>query len=234
MEGGLRIRTNTGKHETDLNYLYKPDQAYAGNLNRFGSPVPTTGEYNRIWDVVGASHASKFAIKYVDDMVKRDNSFPSEQGPMTFSQLALAAQCDKVPNYGIVDTGMVLNKAIDSVNNWIETGTPAAPTLTMEVDSDGKIVRDENGRAKGGVQLPGFAAPTQVFSMNGPSSSLACRLSAHHDDLSDGQLKARYGSHEHYVELVEQTMSKLDKAGYILDFDKEAMVSSAKASNIAR
>lgn len=200
----------------------------------FGSPVPTTSEYTRIWDVVGASHASKYAISYVDNMVKRDNSFPSEQGPMTFSELALAANCDLVPNYGIVDTGMVLNKAIDSVNNWIETGTPAAPTLTMEVDSDGKIVRDENGRAKGGVQLPGFAVPTEVFSMNGPSSSLACRLSAHHDDLAASQLKARYGSHDNYVKQVEQTITNLNKAGYILEFDKEAVINAAKSSDVAR
>ena len=203
-------------------------------LKGLGVPVPSTSEYTRIWDVVGASHASKYAIQYVDDIVVRDGSFPGPQGPMAFSELTKMAECDLVPNYGIADIGLVLNKAIDSVNGWVATGVAASPTLTMHVDAEGKIMRDEMGRANGGVRLPSFEVPTEVFSQNGPNTILGCFLSAHHDELTAEELKARYGTHDAYVERVKHSAERLVTAGYLLPEDQSRVIEAAQASNVAR
>ena len=37
-------------------------------------PPPTTSDYTRIWEVTGASHASFYAVNYVDALLLRDKS----------------------------------------------------------------------------------------------------------------------------------------------------------------
>lgn len=165
-------------------------------------------------------------------MVVRDNSFPGAQGPNSFSQLVKSDKCEFEPNFGIVETRFVINKAIDSVNNWIATRTPAAPTLLIQVSPEGKIIRDESGRAEGGVRLSGFEQPTAIFAMNGPGRG--CSLSAHHQDFTTSELKARYGTHANYVKQVKATIEQLRRAGYLLKFDGQAAVDAAERSNVAR
>lgn len=207
-----------------------PTVSVNSEVTREMFPAVTTSEFTREWDVPGASHASSYAVRYVDDMVRRDNSFPGEQGPMGFSDVVALSNCELPPNFGIVNTRFVLNAAIESVNNWIKTGKPAAPTRAIERDENGKVVRDTEGRAMGGVQLSQFVFPTAIFSTNAPGRG--CELSANHRDMTVTELKARYTSHDDYVDSVRTVMGELRKSGYVLQADEEAAIRTAEASEI--
>lgn len=195
-------------------------------------PPTTTSEFTRVWAIPGASHASIYGVKYVDDMLVRDNSFPGKAGPMSFTHIVNSQQCKLTPPFSRVDSGLVLNAALDSVNQWITTGKPAAPSQQLVRNEKGAIVRDAQGNATGGVRLAQFVAPTALFSTNSPS--LACVLSGHHRDLSSSELKSRYGNHDGYVSLVRATLRKLREGGYVLPFDEAEQVQAAEASNVAR
>lgn len=195
-------------------------------------PQTTTSEFTRVWAMPGASHASIYGVKYVDDMLVRDKSFPGKQGPMSFTDIVNSQQCKQTPPFSRVDSGLVLNAALDSVNKWVATGKAAAPSLQIVRDEKGAVVRDAQGNATGGVRLAQFVAPTALFSTNSPG--MACVLSGHHRDLKASELKSRYGNHDGYVSLVRSTLRQLRETGYVLPFDEVAEVKAAESSDVAR
>jgi hypothetical protein len=210
--------------------MENPATSGTGPVIRF--PPSTTSEYTRNWGVPGTSHSSIYAIDYVDALVLRDETLPSPNGPITFTQLNDTLGCDLMPVFSYVDQGMVLNAAIDAVNRWIQGGAPAAPTLTIERDPDGRVVRDADGMAKGGVRLSQFTVPTAFLSPNGPS--VFCVLGGHHRDYTAEELKARYGTHEAYVAQVKAALDPVVAAGYVLQADADAAIKTAEDSDVAR
>lgn len=195
-------------------------------------PATTTAKFTRVWDVAGASHASIYAAKYVDDMLVRDNSFPGPSGPMSFSNLLAQQKCSRAPLFSTVDTGLVLNAALNAVRGWVETGKAAAPTLQFKRDDKGAVIRDAEGKVQGGVQLPQFVAPTAFLALNG--EGMFCVLAGHHRDFSDSELKSRYGSHQAYVSAVRAAMKRAERQGYVLPYDAKAAVRAAESSKVAR
>jgi hypothetical protein len=115
---------------------------------------------------------------------------------------------------------------------WVNSGKAAAPTLDFDRDASGAPIRDADGQVKGGVRISQFTVPTAMLATNG--KSVFCLLSGHHRDFTPEELKARYGSHEAYVERVRGAMRRATEAGYILPFDMEATVKAAEVSNVAR
>lgn len=99
-----------------------------------GGPVPGQDDIgiHAVWGVAGASHSSLYAAKYVNTLVLRDKSFPGKDGPLAFTQVLEQQQCKLSPLFSTVDTGLVLNAALESVHQWILTGKSAAPTLAFE------------------------------------------------------------------------------------------------------
>lgn len=195
-------------------------------------PATTTSEYTRVWGVAGASHSSLYAAKYVDTLVLRDKSMPGKDGPLSFTQVLEQQQCKLLPLFSTVDTGLVLNAALESVHQWVLTGKSAAPTLAFERNASGAVVRDANGNAQGGVRLSQFAVPTALLSPNG--DSIFCQLGGHHRDFTPDELKKRYGSHKTYVSQVRSTMKRVVEQGYVLPVDAEEAIRSAEASDVAR
>lgn len=195
-------------------------------------PATTTSEYTRTWAVAGASHASLYGARYVDDMVVRDKSFNGPNGPMSFTQVVESRGCDFTPLFSTVDSGLVLNAAIDAVNKWIKTGKAAAPSRVFERDASGAVVRDADGKVRGGVQIAQFTAPTAFLAPNG--KSVFCLLSGHHRDFTAEELKTRYGTHDEYVAQVRSAMQKAREEGYVLPFDEDAAITAAEASDVAR
>lgn len=195
-------------------------------------PATTTSEYTRVWGVVGASHSSLYAAKYVDTLVLRDKSLPGKDGPLSFTQVLEQQQCKLLPLFSTVDTGLVLNAALESVHQWVLTGKSAAPTLAFERNASGAVVRDANGNAQGGVHLSQFAVPTAELSPNG--ESIFCQLGGYHRDFTQDELKKRYGSHQVYVAQVRSAMKSVVDQGYVLPLDAEEAVRVAEASDVAR
>lgn len=195
-------------------------------------PATTTSEYVRTWSVAGASHSSLYGATYVDRMVLRDKSISGPNGPIAFSQALTAQNCALSPFFSTVDSGLVLNAALDSLNAWIRTGKPAAPTRAFERDAAGAVVRDATGALNGGIRLAQFTAPTAALAQNGPS--LFCTLAGHHRDFTAAELRARYGSHDRYVAEVRAAMTAAAADGYLLPVDRDAAIRAADASDVAR
>ena len=195
-------------------------------------PETTTSDYVRTWAVAGASHSSLYAANYVDAMVLRDKSIPGESGPLSFAQSLAAQNCKLSPLFSTVDSGLVLNAALDGVNTWINTGKPAAPTRTFERDAAGAVVRDADGNIKGGIRLSQFLSPTAEITPNGPA--MFCVLAGHHRDLAAAELKARYGTHDAYVAKVRAATTEAEKDGYVLPLDGDAIILAAETSDVAR
>lgn len=194
--------------------------------------TPTTSEYTRVWDVAGASHASLYGAEYIDNMVVRDQSFASPAGPLSFTQIVESQNCDLLPLFSTVDSGLVLNAALASVDAWIKTGEAAAPTRMLERDAVGAVARDANGDALGGIRIAQFTAPTAFLAPNG--KPIFCLLSGHHRDFTAEELKTRYGSHDAYVAQVSSATLQAVEDGYVLEFDADAAIKAAEASDVAR
>lgn len=195
-------------------------------------PPTTTSDYTRTWAVAGASHSSLYGATYVDAMVVRDKAFMGPNGPLSFTETFASQNCRLAPMFSTVDSGLVLNAALESVNTWIRTGKAAAPSRVFERDAAGALRRDASGAVEGGIRLAQFAAPTAHIELNGPS--LFCVLGGHHADFSAAQLKSRYRTHSDYVGKVRTVMEDAVKAGWVLPYDRDAAVRAAEASTVAR
>lgn len=195
-------------------------EALAGFL-----PPVSTSRYTRVWEVAGTSHASFYAVNYVDAMLRRDQSFPSPQGPLTFTDLMAQQGCKLSPLFSKVDTGLVLNAAIDGVRAWIVQGVPAAPTTQFLRDAQGHVLRDAQGQVLGGVRLPQFAVPTAHMAPNG--DTLGCLLAGHHRDFTAEEFTRRYGSTRAYAGQVRAVMQQAVKDGHVLPADARDAVRNA-------
>ena len=195
-------------------------------------PPVTTARYTRAWDVAGTTHASLYGARYIDAVVLRDRSIPGSDGPISFTEL-IAPSCQVLPAFSTVDSGLVVNAAIDSVRTWVTRGRPAAPSVSFDRDADGALLRDAEGDVRGGIRLSQFTAPT-AFQMANNGSTFPCSVSGHHRTYTDDELTARYGTHRHYVELVRDTMRQARRDGYVLGFDEREAVRAARASDVAR
>jgi hypothetical protein len=193
----------------------------------------TTSEFTRRWDVAGSTHASLYASQYIDAMVARDQSIVGPSGPISFTQW-IEPTCTTLPPFTTVDVGLVFSNAIDSVRRWIRTGVPAAPSINFERDASGALVRDADGRVKGGIRLAQFTAPTadQKAAPNG--TQFPCSISGWHRDYTPSELKSLYGSHGNYVSQVTQAMVKAASDGYILQVDAAAAIREAGNSDVAK
>jgi len=195
-------------------------------------PPPTTSSHTRIWEVAGASHASFYAVNYVDAMLLRDQSVIGPNGPMTFTQMLASQGCQLNPLFSKVDTGLVLNAAIAGVRQWAETGQPVAPTRQFQRDAQAAVMRDADGQVMGGVRLAQFAVPTAHMAPNG--EALGCLLAGHHRDFTADELKQRYGRHAAYVKQVRLVMQQAMAQGHVLPHDARAAIRAAEQAQVAR
>lgn len=194
-------------------------------------PPPTTSQYTRVWEVAGTSHASYYAVNYVDKLLLRDKSVLGPNGPMTFTQMMASQNCKLTPLFSKVDTGLVLNAAIDGVRQWALTGKAAAPTRQFQRDANNAVKRDADGKILDGVRLAQFTVPTAHTAQNGPGG---CLLAGHHRDFTAEELKQRYGSTPVFVKQVRTAMRQVREQGYVLPHDEKAAVRAAMTSGVAQ
>lgn len=192
----------------------------------------TTSEFTRRWDVAGSTHASLYGSQYIDAIVTRDQSIVGSSGPITFTQW-VEPTCTTLPPFTTVDVGLVFSNAIDSVRRWIRTGAPAAPSINFERDASGALVRDADGKVRGGVRLAQFTAP--IADQGAPNGAVfPCSISGWHRNYSPLELKSLYGDHSNYVAQVTSAMVKAATDGYILAVDALAAIRDAENSDVAK
>jgi hypothetical protein len=206
----------------------------------FGGAAWTTSEYTRKWDVAGSTHASLYGAQYIEAISARDLAITQFDGqPKTFfawidtSPVTGPHACVKLPPFTTVDVGLVYNKAIDSVRDWYQKGTPAAPSRSFVTTAAGTVVRDADGKVEGGIRLPQFVVPTaEQGALNG--TLFPCNVSGWHRFYTRQELKAIYGTHGHYVSKVRKVMRPLVAEGYVLRKDGSAAVRDAARSDVAK
>jgi len=118
---------------------------------------------------------------------------------------------------------------VPSVSSLASFKAPAsAPPIAIS-GSPATIARDDLGNAKGGVRLPGTAAPVAVY--GGLGTPERCRLEGFTMPLDRETLKRLYPSHADYVWKVKAAATAAEKAGFLLP--QEAAEEVHKAENAA-
>jgi hypothetical protein len=199
--------------------------------SRSTAAPPTDSEHVRVWETGGASHVTLAGARYMDGMMARDQSRSVNGVPVTLTQLI--APCDLMPLWGTVDYGVVLNKAIDAVNRWVQFDRRPAPSTYLQRRADGTLARDANGKVIGGVQLPDYTAPTE-YSQAVNSGPGLCALGGHHRDYTAEELRQMYGTHRNYVAEVFASLREVVGQGYVLHTDATALRLEALHSDVAR
>jgi hypothetical protein len=199
----------------------------------FGGAGWTTSKYTRKWDVAGSTHASLYGARYIEAIARRDRSILTPTGQPTTFFGWIEPSCVELPPFTTVDVGLVYNKAIASVRSWIRTGRSAAPSSSFEVSATGTVLRNAEGKVKGGLRLPQFVVPTaDQGAING--TAFPCAVSGWHRNYTRKELKAMYGSHDRYVSKVARVMSRLVAERYVLAEDASAAVRRAVRSDVAK
>jgi Alpha/beta hydrolase domain len=130
--------------------------------------------------------------------------------------------------------------------DWIETGKepPDSRYIEGRVVSEGEFeaATDADGNVKGGVRLPHMptvlangeqaGAPLGVYRGTDPDykghPNIYAWYGGSFEPFSAEELKARYPSHDAYVDLVEKAAAELLAERFILQEDYDAYVQSAK------
>lgn len=202
-------------------------------------PTWPSSQWTRVWELAGGTHASEWGRQYMDLVFNRDQALRRDGVPISFTQW-LEPSCAVVDTatggqFGPVDTGVVLNAAFESVQNWIRKGEPAPASIYYERDAMGAPIRNAQHISSGGIRLPELVAPTVFFdAWNGPPYRFPCAVGGYTIDYTAAELKDIYGSHGKYVSLISRTAEQLVAAGYLLEFDAQASVRAAASSDVAK
>lgn len=137
--------------------------------------------------------------------------------------------------------------ALHHLLQWVDKGIapPRAPRVVMDmfVDNDGSLMQlDEYGNPLGGIRNVYVDLPTVKFTMvnqpnpnsTGPGlgrmdTPLLCSLSGWETPLPAATLRAKYGSPDNYVRLVEARLDELEAEGWSLPVYREIIMNDAKA-----
>lgn len=169
--------------------------------------------------------ASCRSRQYLRQIVRDQSLLGPGGAPISFTDW-IDPSCIALPAFSTVDTGLVLNAAIESVRTWILTGKPAAPSRLFERDAAGVPVHDAIGNALGGIRLAQLTAPT-AFTTPRNGAAFPCSVSGQHRYYTDAELKSLYGTHSNYVDAVRSVTQQAEKDGYILKFDEKTAVATA-------
>jgi hypothetical protein len=202
--------------------------AISVNSEGLGAARWTTSDYTRSWDVAGSTHASLYGAEYIEAIAERDQSILRNGQPITFLDW-IEPSCITLPPFTTVDVGLVYNKAIDAVREWIQNGTPATPSRNFQITESGALARDTDVRVLGGIRLPQFLVPiAEQAAPNG--TQFPCNVSGWHRYYTDAELRAMYRNHGGYVSKVTSVINPLVHEGYVLRTDAQAAIRDAARS----
>jgi len=180
----------------------------------------------RTWESAGTAHAeeSDFAYRAESQQIWDPGSAPTDQTKLC----------------GSINDGpqrYITRAAVAALNTWVTSGTaaPQAPALDVE---GGKIARDANGNANGGIRTPAVDVPIETVSGDPPpgftltQSTFVCALSGSRGAFSPAQLTRLYPSHAAYVAKVAASADAAVKAGFLLPPDAQEIEQVAAAAPV--
>lgn len=137
--------------------------------------------------------------------------------------------------------------ALHHLLQWVDKGIvpPRAPRVIMDMwaDNDGSLMQlDEYGNPLGGIRNVYVDLPTVKYTMvNQPDPNsngaglgrmqtpLLCSLSGWQTPLPAATLRAKYGSTDNYVQLVEARLNELEAEGWSLPVYRDIILRDARA-----
>ncbi len=172
----------------------------------------------RTWEIAGASHADRKVVDY--GILSGRRSLPD-------ANFDIAAAC------GPVNDGpqtYVVRAAFAALHAWVSRGEAPAKVAPIET-ADGAIVRDPDGNARGGVRTPAVdAATTRLSGETNAAGGIFCDIFGSTEPLSADTLRARYPTHESYVDAVNASADASVAAGTLLPPDRDEIVAAAKSA----
>jgi Alpha/beta hydrolase domain len=105
---------------------------------------------------------------------------------------------------------------------WIEQGVPMpkAPRIKRDPNAPDGIARDANGNALGGLRTPWVEVPDGTYLAK---ISQKDPLRAGMRPFSEEKMKSLYGSHQHYVQLVNKKVQHLVQDRWVMPEDADLM-----------
>lgn len=186
-------------------------------------------ELLRTWELAGASHYDDYGVNQLLPQYQRD--FPQ----LGSVQLVCRNSLNKIPSHYVV------NAALSSLTRWITTGQapPQSPRLEY---ANGKVIRDANGNAVGGIRLPHMDAATATNNYNNYGSigaggnffvnAFACPFLGNTVPFSRAKLQALYPTHQDYVSKFKAAADAALNAGFMVQADYEEAVAEAEVSAV--
>jgi hypothetical protein len=163
----------------------------------------------RLWEVAGTAHADKHLAGTVEGTV--NCGVPINDGPMH----------------------VVVKAAYHALKTWVHDGTAPPKAPRLEITSDGKIDRDADGIALGGIRTPPVDVPAQVLSGEpGPNPEVICILLGSTTPLPPERLAALYTSRDDYTRKFDAAADKVIAAGFVLEADRDALLAYAHPEKI--
>jgi hypothetical protein len=193
------------------------------------------------WEIAGAAHVMADALSsdmkhfraFLGGIAQRD------VGPPTASRCAQPYPSD-------VETWAVYSAAYAALDRWVSKNVRPSTADPIRVSSAppppafATIVRDANGIAAGGIQLPRVAVPIAVNTgENHPAdpadaSSRFCILFGTRAPFDSAKLKALYPTRAAYLRAVKQVVNALVERGFVLEADAPTLIRNAETANVAK
>lgn len=180
----------------------------------------------RHWEVAGSTHADQYLLDNIELVSSID---------LNWAMPTCKSPKNTMPFY------MAQIAGVHHLTEWITHGTlpPVAPR--MQRDLFGKIKKDANGHAIGGLRLPDLEVPiAQYGQSNMTKGSLAfldlfaCIASGSTTPFTASQLAARYPTHADYVRKYTAAADAAVAKGYIRPVDRDNAVFRAAHAAIPK
>lgn len=201
----LRVPVLQVMTETDL-------YALAATSNNFATPFPPArqpdSEWLRTWEIAGTAHADGDYLRLLSIQGKRQ--FP---GFLELGAVSLAA------NNG--PQKYVMRSALRALQTWVIDGVAPANFDVIEV-TNGAIVRDPQGNARGGLRTPQVDVPVAVLSGEG-AQTIGKTV-----PFTNDVLVALYGTPAAYQRSFAAAVDRAIAAGAFLDADAPSIIAESR------
>lgn len=173
------------------------------------------GDRFRLYEFVGVSHVPTRGVASAAEIfpLLADASRPDDQ----LSQFP---------------SSMFYFAALHNLIEWVTKGIPAPTAAPIEVDADGRIVRDEHGNARGGVRLSYIDVPFATFIARSSGGDMYRGMIGQQIPFSKEKLASLYPTHEEYVSRVRACLRSLEDDRWIFPQDAAELLAEADAADI--
>lgn len=180
----------------------------------------------RYWEVAGASHSDQYLLDAIYAVSSRDTG-------------GQPASCDKpastLPFY------RAQNAVYSHLVKWINQGTlpPTAPRIKRSLF--GRIQRDANGNALGGLRLPEIDVQIAKYGISNSTTGstefldlFACITSGSTEPFSTSKLTGLYPTRTVYFDKYKAAADAALAAGYLLKADYDVAIEKARNAAIPK